>query len=36
LRIFCMEEEDVEDEIPGDSDEEGDEIVALRAQDDES
>ena len=31
-----MEKEDVEDETPGDSDEEGKEIVALRAQDDES
>ena len=34
-RIFCIEEEEVEDDIPGFRDEEGDEIVALGAQDDE-
>ena len=35
-RIFRMEEEEVEDEYPGDSDEEGNEKVALRALVDES
>ena len=35
-RIFCIEDEEVEDDIPGVSDEEGNEIVALGAQDDES
>ena len=35
-RIFRTEEEEVEDANPGDSDEEGDEIVASRVQDDDS
>ena len=33
-RIFRMKEEEVEDENPGDSDEEGYEIVSLRVQND--
>jgi len=35
-RIFRMEEKEVEDANPGDSDEEGNEIVASRVQDDDS
>ena len=35
-RIFGMEEEEIEDVNPGDSDEEGDEIVAWRVHDEES
>jgi len=35
-RIFRIEEEDVEDANPADSDEEGNEIVASRVQDDDS